>query len=178
LLGQPEYHQRLERSLLPSAEAFFGSRTKGFRRYGRRARARCPFHPRAEHQNFSIDLERGLYKCFVCGACGDMLTFVMEQDGVGFIEAARQLGALVPGDDAEERRFREERVAKDRVEQAKQDAWALHLEAMAREMETLERVRDWAFQHRRDAIVELAQMCIELTVAEYLLAKREVAGGR
>lgn len=86
------------RDLLPSVEEFFRSNTQRFRRNGRKARAVCPFHPRAEHQNFSMDLDRGLFHCFVCDASGDLITFVMQRDNVDFREAARRLGALVAVD--------------------------------------------------------------------------------
>jgi hypothetical protein len=50
---------RFERHLLPPAELIFRGSTQKFRRHGRRARSVCPFHPRAEHQSFSMDLDRG-----------------------------------------------------------------------------------------------------------------------
>lgn len=50
----------------------------GFRRHGtNRAQAICPFHD--DHRpSMSIDGQRGIYKCFACGAGGDVFNFVRE----------------------------------------------------------------------------------------------------
>jgi hypothetical protein len=118
-----------------------------------------------------MDLARGLYYCFVCQSSGDLVSFVMQLDGVDFQEAAKRLGALEPIDDAEARRFRQERAERERREQAKRNAWVDHLEQMAVSMETDERVRDWAFENRHDELHDLAQKSITLTVAEYFVSK-------
>ncbi|HXY08976.1 MAG TPA: CHC2 zinc finger domain-containing protein [Terriglobales bacterium] len=104
--------------MLPPAEQFFRSNTQRFRRHGSRARAVCPFHPRAEHQNFSIDLDRGLYKCFVCGASGDIVKFIMDRDRVDFRVAARQLGPLAPIDSGQAETFRTEQRRLERIDLA------------------------------------------------------------
>lgn len=49
----------------------------GFRRMGNRATAVCPFHN--DHiPSLSIDSSRRIYKCFACGAGGDVFRFVQE----------------------------------------------------------------------------------------------------
>lgn len=50
----------------------------GFRRHGdNRATAICPFHD-DHNPSMSIDGQRGMYKCFACGAGGDVFNFVRE----------------------------------------------------------------------------------------------------
>lgn len=50
----------------------------GFRRHGtKRAQAICPFHD-DHNPSMSIDGQRGIYKCFACGAGGDVFNFVRE----------------------------------------------------------------------------------------------------
>src|SRR5699024_638359 len=50
----------------------------------------CPFHDERT-ASFHVTPNLGIYKCFGCGASGDVFNFVMEMDGVGFMEALRGL---------------------------------------------------------------------------------------
>jgi DNA primase len=50
----------------------------------------CPFH-QEKTGSFSVNQPRQWYKCFGCGVSGDVLTFVMEIDGLTFPEALKQL---------------------------------------------------------------------------------------
>ncbi len=52
---------------------------------------RCPFHEERT-PSFGIDPTEKLYHCFGCGAGGDVFTFVMETEGLGFGEALEVLG--------------------------------------------------------------------------------------
>jgi len=52
----------------------------------------CPFH-NEKSPSFHVNPRIGIYKCFGCGAGGDVFQFVMQMDGVGFTEAIRTLGA-------------------------------------------------------------------------------------
>ena len=54
----------------------------GFQRHGNnRAKAICPFHD-DHNPSLSVDGERGIYKCFACGAGGDVFSFVREYEGL------------------------------------------------------------------------------------------------
>ncbi len=50
----------------------------------------CPFH-NEKTPSFHVTPNLGIYKCFGCGAGGDVFNFVMEMEGVGFTEALRTL---------------------------------------------------------------------------------------
>lgn len=60
------------------------------------SRARCPFHHPDKHPSLVVNLASGGFYCFSCGEKGgDIVDFVMKRDGIGFIVAARRLGAWV-----------------------------------------------------------------------------------
>jgi DNA primase len=69
------------------------------RRSGRTYRGPCPLHG-GEGPNFSVDPERGIFKCFVCGEGGDVFSFPMKLLGLDFIEAvkfvAERVGITIP----------------------------------------------------------------------------------
>jgi len=50
----------------------------------------CPFH-NEKSPSFHVSPHLGIYKCFGCGRAGDVYSFVMEQEGVDFLEAVRLL---------------------------------------------------------------------------------------
>lgn len=50
----------------------------------------CPFHGE-KTPSFSVTPDRGIYKCFGCGRSGDSISFVMEHDGLSYIEAIKYL---------------------------------------------------------------------------------------
>lgn len=50
----------------------------------------CPFH-NEKTPSFNVTPRLGIYKCFGCGAGGDAFKFIMEMEGVGFVEAMRTL---------------------------------------------------------------------------------------
>ncbi|MCA9695536.1 MAG: DNA primase [Nannocystaceae bacterium] len=65
----------------------------GLTRSGKNHKACCPFH-REKTPSFYVNPERRSYKCFGCGVYGDGLQFVMEIEGLGFLEAAEKLAEL------------------------------------------------------------------------------------
>lgn len=50
----------------------------------------CPFHSE-KTPSFHVTPNMGIYKCFGCGESGDVFSFVMAMEGVGFPEALRSL---------------------------------------------------------------------------------------
>jgi DNA primase len=50
----------------------------------------CPFHSE-KTPSFTVHVVHQFYKCFSCGAGGDVVKFVMEKEGVGFYEALKLL---------------------------------------------------------------------------------------
>ncbi|HNP19848.1 MAG TPA: DNA primase [Fulvivirga sp.] len=50
----------------------------------------CPFHDE-KTPSFSVTPDRGIYKCFGCGKAGDSINFVMDHDGLNYVEAIRHL---------------------------------------------------------------------------------------
>lgn len=70
------------------------SRYVTLQRAGNRLRARCPFHEETQ-PSFYVDPAAGFYKCFGCGAGGDVFSFLMQIEGLSFPEAAERLAEMV-----------------------------------------------------------------------------------
>lgn len=60
------------------------------KRSGRSWKGLCPFHDE-KTPSFHVTPDLGIYKCFGCGESGDVFNFVMDMEGVGFMEALRSL---------------------------------------------------------------------------------------
>jgi len=165
----------LDRAALPAPDAFFRQNVTGYRRFGDKARSRCPFHPAPHHRShskpFSIDLIRGLFNCFVCGRGGDILSFVQLRDGVNFVTAAKTLGAWRPLSRVEAKVFWRARDAKQARQQRQDDEFYQELQLLLREMEIAEATRDWAARQGHDEVQDLAEQLIDLVGGDYILAK-------
>ena len=62
---------------------------------GKWRKALCPFH-QEKQPSLGINTETGGYSCLACGARGgDILSFHMHKHGMGFIQAAKELGAWI-----------------------------------------------------------------------------------
>jgi DNA primase len=66
------------------------SKRTDLRRVGSRWTGLCPFHEERT-PSFSVNAEDKLYHCFGCQRGGDAIGFVMEADGLDFVEAVDQL---------------------------------------------------------------------------------------
>ncbi len=59
----------------------------------------CPFH-NEKSPSFTVSPSKQFYHCFGCGAHGSAISFLMEYNGLSFIEAihelAKQVGMIVP----------------------------------------------------------------------------------
>ncbi len=72
------------------------------KRVGRHFKARCPFH--AERTpSFVVSPEKQVYHCFGCGAGGNVYSFLMQHERMGFADAVRFLakraGLSLPRED-------------------------------------------------------------------------------
>ncbi|MCH7769268.1 MAG: DNA primase [Nitrospinae bacterium] len=72
---------------------------------GRSYKGLCPFHTE-KTPSFNVSPDRNIFRCFGCGAGGNVFTFVMQMDGMSFLEAVRYLakraGVEVPATTPEE----------------------------------------------------------------------------
>ena len=61
----------------------------------------CPFHTE-KTPSFSVNQHKQFYHCFGCGVSGDAIQFLIENNGVTFVEAveilAAQVGMQIPSD--------------------------------------------------------------------------------
>lgn len=80
--------------------------TVQLRKAGTTLKGLCPFHGE-KTPSFVVTPARDTWHCFGCGKHGDIFTFVMERDGVGFPEALRQLAGRA-GVELDERTSRED----------------------------------------------------------------------
>ncbi|OEH93713.1 DNA primase [Bacillus solimangrovi] len=60
------------------------------KKQGRNYFGLCPFHGE-NTPSFSVAPEKQIYHCFGCGSGGNVLTFIMNIEGLDFIEAAQHL---------------------------------------------------------------------------------------
>jgi len=65
------------------------SRVK-LKKAGKNYSACCPFH-REKTPSFTVSREKQFYYCFGCGASGNAVSFVMEYDHKGFLDALQDL---------------------------------------------------------------------------------------
>jgi DNA primase len=89
--------QQFDRALLPTPARYLDSRGLLTAARGSWAAIRCPAHKQGGESNPSlrVNLEDGHFRCMACGAKGgDVLALHRLITGAGFIEAARELGAL------------------------------------------------------------------------------------
>jgi DNA primase len=64
------------------------------KRSGANLSACCPFHEE-KTPSFTVSQQKQFYHCFGCGAHGSAISFLMEYQGLGFIDAIENLAARV-----------------------------------------------------------------------------------
>ena len=81
------------RSRLPNPVEYFHSQGLTLLGRGEWRNTKCPFHDDTQ-PSLRVRLDNGAFRCMACGAHGgDVLTFHRLRHGLGFIEAAKALGA-------------------------------------------------------------------------------------
>ncbi|MEK9594613.1 MAG: DNA primase, partial [Rhodospirillaceae bacterium] len=104
----PEFLEEL-RSRIAVSEVV-GRRVQ-LQKHGREHKGLCPFH-NEKSPSFTVVDDKNFYHCFGCGAHGDVITFVMETEGLAFPEAverlAAQAGLEVPKPTVEDRQRAEQ----------------------------------------------------------------------
>lgn len=93
----------LDRHALPSPAEFYANAGLELQGRGKWRTTRCEFHGGSD--SMRIHLGTGGFICMSCNAKGgDVLAYAMASHGIGFIEAAKELGAWVDdGRDAAQR---------------------------------------------------------------------------
>ena len=74
-----------------SLGAVVGRRVK-LTRAGRELKGCCPFH-NEKSPSFFVNEDKAFYHCFGCGVHGDVIRFVVEQEGLSFRDAVASLAA-------------------------------------------------------------------------------------
>lgn len=54
----------------------------------------CPFH-NDQHPSLSVSPKKKIWKCFVCGAKGDVFSFVSKKEGINYLEAVVKVAKLI-----------------------------------------------------------------------------------
>lgn len=82
------------RDLLPDPATYYAARVQKLGRPNGDgwASCRCPFHDDG-NASAAANLKTGGFRCFACGAKGDLLGFHERLTGLAFKDAARDLGA-------------------------------------------------------------------------------------
>ncbi len=60
------------------------------KKQGRNYFGLCPFHGEST-PSFSVAADKQIFHCFGCGAGGNVFTFLMDIEGISFVEAAKKL---------------------------------------------------------------------------------------
>ena len=80
---------RLDRTLLPDPLAFYEGALGRVKGHAEWRTAHCPMHE-ARGDHLRVNVARGSFACMSCGfRGGDVLSFVMQQRGIDFMQAAR-----------------------------------------------------------------------------------------
>lgn len=81
------------REYLPTSGAYYRKQGVKLLGGGEWKSALCPFHS-DKKPSLRVRLDSGGFRCMACGVHGgDVLAFHMKRYGLGFIEAAKSLGA-------------------------------------------------------------------------------------
>jgi len=68
------------------------SRSVRLTKAGHEFKACCPFH-NEKSPSFTVNDQKGFYHCFGCGAHGDVIRWMTDHEGMGFMDAVKELAA-------------------------------------------------------------------------------------
>ena len=109
-------------------------RTVKLQRAGREWKACCPFHSE-NTPSFYVNDQKGFYHCFGCQQHGGAIDWMMEQHGLPFMDAVKELaseaGMEVPAPDPQAAQRAEQRATLHDVMAAAQDWFAAQLASPA-----------------------------------------------
>ena len=90
---------------------------------GQNFKGLCPFHAE-KTPSFVVSPEKKIYKCFGCGASGNVISFMKNYHGLSFIEAMKELAVRsgIPLPDKEEKDYSEKNKKRDLVLNAMAEA--------------------------------------------------------
>ena len=95
--ANPKYAGKFSRKALPDAITYYEQQSIKLKGVGQWRDAICPFHADTK-PSLRVNIERGAYRCMVCGAHGgDVLAFHMHLHSMPFIAACKALGAWIGG---------------------------------------------------------------------------------
>lgn len=83
----------------------------------------CPFH-NEKTPSFSVSRDKQLFHCFGCGKGGTVISFIMERDGLDFVEAVKYL-AEAAGMEIPEGRYQSSGIKAD----LRQELYQINIEA-------------------------------------------------
>lgn len=105
-------------------------RTVKLQRAGREWKACCPFHSEST-PSFTVNDQKGFYHCFGCQQHGGAIDWMMEQHGLPFMDAVKELaseaGMDVPAPDPQAAKRAEQRATLHDVMAAAQDWFVAQL---------------------------------------------------
>ncbi len=116
-------------------------RSVELKRAGATWKGLCPFHGE-KSPSFTVSPSRQTYHCFGCGVHGNAVGFLMEQHGMGFIDAVRDLaqqaGMTVP-EDTSTAGEREQAIAQKQRQATLSDVLAKAADSYKRQLKASDR---------------------------------------
>ncbi len=107
------------------------SRTVRLTKAGHEFKACCPFH-NEKSPSFTVNDQKGFYHCFGCGAHGDVIRWMTDQQGLSFMDAVKELaaeaGMEVPAPDPRAAQKAEQQAGLHEVMEAAQAFYRAQLE--------------------------------------------------
>ena len=139
----------------------------------------CPFH-NERTPSFSVSRSRGIFKCFSCGKAGNVVSFLMDLEGMTYVEALKWLGKKY-GIEVQERELssQEKEAAAEKEAMYALNEFALkHFETTMADTEEGRNVGLAYFRERgiSDAMIARFHLGFALEKSDDFLTKARAAG--